>query len=407
MSYVTQNIIVGNELSVLPGAKVITVNKGDLITQNDTTTVNLSIGQDNQVLFANSNTNSGLEWKEITPADIGLDIGNGLELDNGVLNVVGSDTIISDNISVRVNSSAVENQVLLSNGTVGTSAVYGALPLDNNNSVTGILSIDNGGTGVSSFSLGERIISTNVANDGLVSTSLDPSEVVTINDTQVLTNKTLVDPIIDSIINDNFGNEIIQLNPVADAVNHVSISNADTGNSPSINAEGNDVNINLNLNAKGTGNILLSNLQYPNTDGSAGQALVTNGSGILSFVDVPIPLTGEVLTSDDAFIAIPNVSIETFSGSIYLIEAKFLANNQSSFGVASYIITATYRNNNNGLLQIGYNEVFSPTSPDFEARINANGTILDFEVNGLNGQNVLWKLVATVIEVPGPDVPID
>ena len=47
----------------------------------------------------------------------------------------------------QINSSAVANQVLLSSGTVGTAATFGALPLGNANSVTGILPITNGGTG--------------------------------------------------------------------------------------------------------------------------------------------------------------------------------------------------------------------------------------------------------------------
>ena len=44
-------------------------------------------------------------------------------------------------------------------------------------------------------------------------------------------------------------------------------------------------NANLALSVAGTGNIVLTGLTFPNSDGSANQVLVTNGSGVLSFAD--------------------------------------------------------------------------------------------------------------------------
>ena len=44
-------------------------------------------------------------------------------------------------------------------------------------------------------------------------------------------------------------------------------------------------NANLTLSVAGTGNIVLTGLTFPNSDGSANQVLVTNGSGVLSFAD--------------------------------------------------------------------------------------------------------------------------
>jgi len=136
-------------------------------------------------------------------------------------------------------------------------------------------------------------------------------------------------------INDENGNEQIIFQTTSSAVNQFDITNAATGNAPSISATGDDSNIDVALIPKGTGetkvgtgsadatitssgahnlildtnsgtnsgvitivdgangnititpngsgNIVLDGLTFPNADGSANQALITNGSGTLSF----------------------------------------------------------------------------------------------------------------------------
>tara|TARA_A100000164_G_scaffold368211_1_gene391151 strand:- start:82 stop:522 length:441 start_codon:yes stop_codon:yes gene_type:complete len=44
-------------------------------------------------------------------------------------------------------------------------------------------------------------------------------------------------------------------------------------------------NADLTLAVAGTGNVVLTGLTFPNSDGSANQIIATNGSGVLSFVD--------------------------------------------------------------------------------------------------------------------------
>ncbi|QKF94437.1 hypothetical protein QKU48_gp0979 [Fadolivirus algeromassiliense] len=127
--------------------------------------------------------------------------GAGLTKTGNMLDIGGSNTIISNADNIEVNSSGTANQILLSSGTVGIAATYGALPLGNTNAVTGILGIANGGSGVSSFTAGDRIIATNSGNTALTTTSLDPSAIATLTGTQTLTNKTLTTPIISSIVN--------------------------------------------------------------------------------------------------------------------------------------------------------------------------------------------------------------
>lgn len=90
--------------------------------------------------------------------------------------------------------------------------------------------------------------------------------------TQTLTNKTLTSPVLDTAtlntptlvgpriasggsVNDASGNEYVKVVAVASAVNEVTITNAATGNDPSIAATGGDANIDLNLLGKGTGRV--------------------------------------------------------------------------------------------------------------------------------------------------------
>ena len=53
------------------------------------------------------------------------------------------------------------------------------------------------------------------------------------------------------------GNELIKFTSVAGAINEITISNAASGNNPSIAATGDDTNIDLRLNAKGTGKVAI------------------------------------------------------------------------------------------------------------------------------------------------------
>jgi hypothetical protein len=139
-------------------------------------------------------------------------------------------------------------------------------------------------------------------------------------------------------INDENGNEQIIFQTTSSAVNQFDITNAATGNAPSISATGGDSNIdvaiipkgtgetkvgtgaadatitsngahnlildtnggtnsgvitivdgaggNITITPNGSGNIVLDGLTFPNADGSADTFLKTNGSGTLSFAEV-------------------------------------------------------------------------------------------------------------------------
>lgn len=78
--------------------------------------------------------------------------------------------------------------------------------------------------------------------------------------TQTLTNKTLTTPTlttakIGTSINDTNGAELIKVTATASAVNEITLANAATGNKPTITASGNDTNITVQINGKGTGSV--------------------------------------------------------------------------------------------------------------------------------------------------------
>jgi hypothetical protein len=66
------------------------------------------------------------------------------------VNTDGTTTYIDGSNNVAVKSSATADQVLLSDGA-STTPTWGALPLNNTNSVTGTLAVGNGGTGDTTF----------------------------------------------------------------------------------------------------------------------------------------------------------------------------------------------------------------------------------------------------------------
>ena len=138
------------------------------------------------------------------------------------------------------------------------------------------------------------------------------------------------------IIDEN-GNEQLIFQTTGSAVNQFDMTNAATGNAPSISATGGDTNIdvaiipkgsgetkigtgaaaatltssgahdltldtnsgtnsgvititdgaggNIAITPNGSGKVVLDGISFPNADGSANQILTTNGSGVLSFVD--------------------------------------------------------------------------------------------------------------------------
>ena len=120
-------------------------------------------------------------------------------------------------------------------------------------------------------------------NPNIVEISLATAGTVTETGTQTLTNKTLTSPKIGTSILDTNGNELFKLTATSSAVNEITYNNAATGNKPTLTASGDDSNIGVSIQPKGTGTITIDALTFPAADGTSGQILQTNGSGVLSF----------------------------------------------------------------------------------------------------------------------------
>ncbi len=65
-------------------------------------------------------------------------------------------------------------------------------------------------------------------------------------------------------------------------------------------------NADLSLSVAGTGNIVLTGLTFPNSDGSANQIISTNGSGVLSFVD-PTAINIDGGTAESTYTSTPSI----------------------------------------------------------------------------------------------------
>lgn len=160
----------------------------------------------------------------------------------------------------------------------------------------------------------------------LVELTIPPASttIVGTDSTQTLTNKFIDSATYDELLDVN-DNEMIVFTATTSAVNHFNFTNAATGGKPTITAAGDDANVGLGFQAKGTGtycffgtgdvpaeirlyedtdngsnyvgldvpSAITANLTFtlPGTDGSSGDVIQTDGSGNLSFVT---PSSGRV-----------------------------------------------------------------------------------------------------------------
>lgn len=109
-----------------------------------------------------------------------------------------------------------------------------------------------------------------------------------------------------SALTDSNGNELIKSSAVASAVNEVTVTNAATGNSPSLSATGGDTDINLTLTPKGAG-FNISDGPFQVRDSVSVTATVGGGTTGL----IPAGSSLVVVTSDNADkqISLPAASV--------------------------------------------------------------------------------------------------
>jgi hypothetical protein len=192
-------------------------------------------------------------------------------LSNGKDAVIKLTGTITGNVNVVIPDS-VEKTYIIENATSGSFAVTVKT---------------SSGTGVtwSATDKGKKMVysdGTNVVDTAFTEVSSDYSPQLSgILDTNG--NDIIIDN--GGAIEDDSNNEYVKFVKTATAVNEVSVTNAAASTGPEISATGDDTNIDLKLTPKGSGNLNLDGIKFPNADGTVDQILVTDGAGNLSFVD--------------------------------------------------------------------------------------------------------------------------
>ena len=98
--------------------------------------------------------------------------------------------------------------------------------------------------------------------------------------------------------------ELLKFVETGSAVNELTITNNSTTNAPILSSTGDDTNIDLAITPKGSGNVVLDGIKFPNADGTADQILKTDGSGNLSFADASAGGTSWQTVKTGAFTAV-------------------------------------------------------------------------------------------------------
>lgn len=170
-------------------------------------------------------------------------------------------------------------------------------------------------------------LSTNTVTGTLAqfNTAVSDADLASLAGAETLSNKTLTAPKFASAgeIDDANGNELIKFSAtVASAVNEVTITNAATGNKPTITATGDDTNITLNLVAKGSGTVQ-----------SGGVDVVTT-SGTQTLTNKTISATGNTISG-----VINNTLTTTTGDMIYASSANTPA--RLAIGSTSQVLTVS------------------------------------------------------------------
>ena len=193
-----------------------------------------------------------------------------LNLLDGITAIADEDNMASDSATALATQQSIKAYV---------DSQVTAQDLDFQGDSGGALNIDldsetmtiAGGTGIDTSGSGNTLT---VAID---------STVVTKTGTETLTNKTLTSPTLttpkfadDGAITDAAGNEQIKFQQTANAVNFVEITNSATGDGVKIGSQGDDTNVNLILDAKGSGTVDVNSSRIVNvTDPSGAQDAAT------------------------------------------------------------------------------------------------------------------------------------
>jgi hypothetical protein len=257
-----------------------TFNTGETLTLTGGTGIDTTVS-DNEVTFAIDSTVATLAGtqtltnKTLTSPKLNENVA--LTATSTELNLLDGITAIADEDDMSSNSATALATQQSIKAYVDSQVT--AQDLDFQGDSGGALNIDldsetltiAGGTGIDTSGSGNTLT---VAID---------STVATLTGSQTLTNKTLTSPTLttpkiadDGAITDAAGNEQIIFQQTANAVNAVEVTNSATGNGVKIGSAGDDTNIDLILDPKGSGTVDVNSSRITNvTDPSSDQDAAT------------------------------------------------------------------------------------------------------------------------------------
>ena len=276
------------------GSNFIALKAPNSVGTSVTFTLPSSDGSDGHVLVTDGSGNLSFSAPASSSFTLAADSGSNDTFNTGETLTIAGDTgitttVSNNQISIDLDDTSVTPGSYGSATAIPTFTVdqQGRLTAAGTASITTTLDIaadsgsDDGvvlGTDTLTFTGGTGI-DTSVSGD-TVTFAID-STVVTLTGTQTLTNKTLTTPTLttpriadEGSINDANGNEYIKFQQTASAVNSLEVTNSATGNGAKLSTQGDDTNIDLILDPKGSGVVdvnssRITNLTDPTQDQDA------------------------------------------------------------------------------------------------------------------------------------------
>ena len=354
------------------GSNFIALKAPNSVGTSVTFTLPSSDGSDGHVLVTDGSGNLSFSAPASSSFTLAADSGSSDTFNTGETLTIAGDTgitttVSNNQISIDLDDTSVTAGSYGSATAIPTFTVdaQGRLTAAGTAAITTTLDIaadsgtDDGvvlGTDTLTFTGGTGI-DTSVSGD-TVTFAID-STVVTLTGTQTLTNKTLTTPTLttpriadEGSINDANGNEYIKFQQTADAVNSLEVTNSATGNGAKLGTQGDDANIDLILDPKGSGVVdvnssRITNLTDPTQDQDAATKSyvdnVVNGLDVKESVKVATTANlastynngaGTLTASSNGALSIDGVTVST--------NDRVLVKNQTDTkqnGI--YVVTAT------------------------------------------------------------------
>ena len=354
------------------GSNFIALKAPNSVGTSVTFTLPSSDGSDGHVLVTDGSGNLSFSAPASSSFTLAADSGSSDTFNTGETLTIAGDTGITTTVSNNQISIDLDD-TSVSAGSYGSSTAIPTFTVDAQGRLTAAgtaaisttldIAADSGtddgvvlGTDTLTFTGGTGI-DTSVSGD-TVTFAID-STVVTLTGTQTLTNKTLTTPTLttpriadEGSINDANGNEYIKFQQTADAVNSLEVTNSATGNGAKLGTQGDDANIDLILDPKGSGVVdvnssRITNLTDPTQDQDAATKSyvdnVVNGLDVKESVKVATTANlastynngaGTLTASSNGALSIDGVTVST--------NDRVLVKNQTDTkqnGI--YVVTAT------------------------------------------------------------------